>query len=179
MENAAMTKVSSSIQTEAERVTLTPSLPAVSDVVSMAETALTEALESLARKMRLKNAEAVADRLRWIWRRPIRRLRRLVAAAVAAFLIGAAVVSSLGFARARKAQARAEASERTALAAQAEAERRFGIRSQLIMCFLRHLPAADAMATFEMAAPWYGDLIGVGLDSGDPDRCDTFSVERL
>ena len=59
-----MTKVSSSIQTEAERVTLTPSLPAVSDVVSMAETALTEALESLARKMRLKNAEAVADRLR-------------------------------------------------------------------------------------------------------------------
>jgi hypothetical protein len=30
----------------------------------MAETALTKALESLARKMRLKNAEAVADRLR-------------------------------------------------------------------------------------------------------------------
>jgi hypothetical protein len=59
-----VTKVSSRIQTEVESVTLTPLLPTVTDVVSMAETALTKALESLAQKMRLKNAQAVADRLR-------------------------------------------------------------------------------------------------------------------
>ncbi len=59
-----MTKISSRIQTEMESVTFTPSLPAVSDVVSMAETALTKALESLARKMGLKSPQAVADRLR-------------------------------------------------------------------------------------------------------------------
>ncbi len=59
-----MTKVSSRIQTEAARVTFTPSLPAVSDVISMAEIALTKALESLAQQRGLKSPQAVADRLR-------------------------------------------------------------------------------------------------------------------
>lgn len=44
-----------------------------------------------------------------------------------------------------------------------------GLSSRLIMCFLRHLPEEDAIATFEAALPLfqqYGHrLIGVGLDS--------------
>jgi adenosine deaminase len=35
------------------------------------------------------------------------------------------------------------------------------------MCFLRHLSLEDAVATFEAAAPWHGDLLGVGLDSSE------------
>lgn len=45
--------------------------------------------------------------------------------------------------------------------------RQLGISSRLIMCFLRHLPAEDAMSTLEQALP-YGELItGVGLDSSE------------
>jgi adenosine deaminase len=48
-----------------------------------------------------------------------------------------------------------------------EGERRHGITSGLILCFLRHLPAGDAMATYEAAAPFRDHLLGVGLDSGE------------
>ena len=42
-----------------------------------------------------------------------------------------------------------------------------GISSGLILCFLRHLSGDQAMATFEAALPYRGDLIGVGLDSSE------------
>ncbi len=48
-----------------------------------------------------------------------------------------------------------------------EAQRRFGISSQLILCFLRHLPEADAFATLEAALPYRQHIIGVGLDSSE------------
>jgi len=67
-------------------------------------------------------ATEAAERLRWIRERPRRRLRRLVTSAVAASLAVAAVVSAIGFVQARRAQKRAEASERSALAAMAESE---------------------------------------------------------
>jgi len=41
------------------------------------------------------------------------------------------------------------------------------ISTGLIMCFLRHLPGEAAVATFEHARPYLGDLIGVGLDSSE------------
>jgi len=46
-----------------------------------------------------------------------------------------------------------------------DAEQRFGISGGLILCFLRHLPVADALATLESVAHRTGDLLGVGLDS--------------
>src|ERR1700760_4079679 len=52
----------------------------------------------------------------------------------------------------------------------AEAERR-GLSSKLILCFLRHLPEDDALATFDAALPLFEQyrhrLIGVGLDSAE------------
>ena len=51
--------------------------------------------------------------------------------------------------------------------------RREGITSQLIMCFLRDLPADDAMATLEQALAHTDVISGVGLDSaevGHPPR---------
>jgi adenosine deaminase len=51
--------------------------------------------------------------------------------------------------------------------AMADAVRRYGITSELILCFLRHLPEADALATLEAALAFRGDFIGVGLDSGE------------
>jgi adenosine deaminase len=48
-----------------------------------------------------------------------------------------------------------------------EGERRHGITSGLILCFLRHLPAGEAMVTFEAALPFREHLLGVGLDSGE------------
>ena len=47
-----------------------------------------------------------------------------------------------------------------------EAEER-GITSQLIMCFLRHLPEADAEATLDAALPFLYLIQGVGLDSSE------------
>jgi adenosine deaminase len=44
---------------------------------------------------------------------------------------------------------------------------RFGISHRLILCFLRHLSAADAMATLEAALPYRQLLAGVGLDSSE------------
>jgi adenosine deaminase len=51
--------------------------------------------------------------------------------------------------------------------AQQDAEASLGLRSQLIMCFLRDLSAGSAMETLEQALP-YGDwIVGVGLDSDE------------
>ena len=44
-------------------------------------------------------------------------------------------------------------------------ERDLGISSKLILCFLRHLSAENAMQTFESALPYRDYLAGVGLDS--------------
>jgi adenosine deaminase len=48
-----------------------------------------------------------------------------------------------------------------------DAERRYGITSELILCFLRHLPEADALATLDAAVPFRRDFLAVGLDSGE------------
>ncbi len=51
----------------------------------------------------------------------------------------------------------------------ADAEKR-GLTSKLILCFLRHLSEADALATWEAALPVfdrYPRMIGVGLDSSE------------
>jgi adenine deaminase len=53
------------------------------------------------------------------------------------------------------------------LRALSEGESNLGITSHLILCFLRHLPESAAMETLEAAAPWYGKLLGVGLDSSE------------
>ncbi len=42
-----------------------------------------------------------------------------------------------------------------------------GISVGLIMCFLRHLPAADAVATWHRSEPFRDRLTGVGLDSSE------------
>lgn len=46
-----------------------------------------------------------------------------------------------------------------------------GLSSRMILCFLRHLPEADALATFEAALPFFEKyphrLVGVGLDSSE------------
>jgi adenine deaminase len=48
-----------------------------------------------------------------------------------------------------------------------KAETELGISSALILCFLRHLSEADAVATLDAALPWRGHFIGVGLDSSE------------
>ena len=45
-----------------------------------------------------------------------------------------------------------------------------GISSALIMCFLRHLPEEEALATLEQALPYRDMIIGVGLDSSEQDH---------
>ena len=51
-----------------------------------------------------------------------------------------------------------------------DAHKRYGVTSELILCFLRHLSEADAFATLEAALPFRSDFIGVGLDSGERDN---------
>lgn len=51
--------------------------------------------------------------------------------------------------------------------AQLDAAGRLGVRSRLIMCFLRDLSAESAMATLEQALPYRDWIIGVGLDSDE------------
>ncbi len=46
-------------------------------------------------------------------------------------------------------------------------ERRYGITTRLIMCFLRDLPPASALETLEAAGPHLHRLTGVGLDSAE------------
>jgi len=44
---------------------------------------------------------------------------------------------------------------------------KLGITFELIMCFLRHLSADEAMATLEQALPFKGKMRAVGLDSSE------------
>jgi adenosine deaminase len=48
-----------------------------------------------------------------------------------------------------------------------QAERELGISSRLIMCFLRHLSADDAMRALEDALPHKSDIAAIGLDSSE------------
>ena len=47
------------------------------------------------------------------------------------------------------------------------AQAEWGLEARLILCFLRHLPESDALATLEAALPWREHFIGVGLDSSE------------
>lgn len=49
----------------------------------------------------------------------------------------------------------------------ADAKAKFGISSQLIMCFLRHLSEEAAFETLGEALPFKQDIIAVGLDSSE------------
>ncbi len=49
----------------------------------------------------------------------------------------------------------------------AEAENRWALTVGLILSFLRHLPAREALATWEASAPYRDRLLGVGLDSSE------------
>lgn len=42
-----------------------------------------------------------------------------------------------------------------------------GLKGSLIMCFLRHLPLENHLATLEEAKPFLDKILGVGLDSGE------------
>ncbi|WP_298283707.1 adenosine deaminase [Novosphingobium sp.] len=48
-----------------------------------------------------------------------------------------------------------------------DAEQALGIRSQLILCFVRDLSAESAMEALDAALPFKADLVGVGLDSDE------------
>ena len=51
--------------------------------------------------------------------------------------------------------------------AQTDAASQLGLRTQLIMCFLRDLSAESAMATLEAALEHKASIVGVGLDSDE------------
>jgi adenosine deaminase len=51
--------------------------------------------------------------------------------------------------------------------AQREAEQEYGLTSRLILCFLRHLSADEAMRTLEEALPYRDAIAAVGLDSSE------------
>jgi adenosine deaminase len=53
------------------------------------------------------------------------------------------------------------------LAGMAEAQRKHGLTSKLILCFLRHLSEDDAFATLKAAEPWLDRIAAVGLDSSE------------
>ena len=48
-----------------------------------------------------------------------------------------------------------------------DAQSQWGMSSALIMCFLRHLPEEEALATLEQSLPYRDKFIGVGLDSSE------------
>lgn len=48
-----------------------------------------------------------------------------------------------------------------------DAEKKFGITSRLILCFLRHLDEDDALRTLDAALPFKDHIAGVGLDSSE------------
>jgi adenine deaminase len=48
-----------------------------------------------------------------------------------------------------------------------DGERRLGMSSHLIMCFLRHLSAGEAMETLRQVLPYKEWIVGVGLDSSE------------
>jgi adenine deaminase len=58
-----------------------------------------------------------------------------------------------------------------------EGRTQHGISGGLILCFLRHLPAEAAMATYEEALPFRDRLLGVGLDSGEVGNPPSLFVE--
>lgn len=45
--------------------------------------------------------------------------------------------------------------------------RKFGVDANLIMCFLRDMPAESAMETYRQALPYRDKFIGIGLDSDE------------
>lgn len=51
--------------------------------------------------------------------------------------------------------------------AQVDAEHTLGIKSQLILCFLRDMSAESAMQHLDLAKPYLEWLVGVGLDSDE------------
>lgn len=51
-----------------------------------------------------------------------------------------------------------------------DGERSLGITSRIILCFLRHLSAEDAMRTLDEAMPYRDRIVGVGLDSSEKDH---------
>jgi adenine deaminase len=48
-----------------------------------------------------------------------------------------------------------------------DAERELGVRTRLIMCFLRHLDEDDAERTLDEALPYKDSILGIGLDSSE------------
>lgn len=62
-----------------------------------------------------------------------------------------------------------------------EGGRRLGVSSHLILCFLRHLSAEQAMQTLHEALPYKEWIVGVGLDSSEvghpPDDFETVFEE--
>jgi len=46
-------------------------------------------------------------------------------------------------------------------------QRELGITSRLILCFLRHLSAEEAMTTLQQALPYREQIVAVGLDSSE------------
>ena len=54
-------------------------------------------------------------------------------------------------------------------AALSDAKSKLAISSRLIMCFLRHLPADDALSTWKEAETMLDRIDGVGLDSAERD----------
>jgi len=48
-----------------------------------------------------------------------------------------------------------------------DAQKEFGITSNIIMCFLRHLSQEDAFVTLNEAIHYKDDIIGIGLDSSE------------
>jgi adenosine deaminase len=65
----------------------------------------------------------------------------------------------------------------------ADAATRWGVSAGLIMCFLRHLPADEAIATWRASEPFRDLLVGIGLDSseiGNPPEgfADVFQLAR-
>jgi adenine deaminase len=54
--------------------------------------------------------------------------------------------------------------------ARRDARADLGLDAQLIMCFLRDMPADSAMATLEQSLPYRDLIIGVGLDSDERDN---------
>lgn len=54
--------------------------------------------------------------------------------------------------------------------AQKDAQNNLGVKSNLIMCFLRDLSAESAMAHLDMCLPYLDRIVGVGLDSDEKDN---------
>ena len=50
-----------------------------------------------------------------------------------------------------------------------DAQEQFGISSMLIMCFLRDLPADEAMKVLEQSLPHKDKIVAIGLDSAERD----------